>query len=180
MKPSILSITVAALFLVSCDNQHRATSVSTASETADGNAQSKLRAGGLELSTTGTRTSYAPQDDDQYVEFLLTNVSGEMMPFQAAVGTAFDQSHRAVFISICDFSIEGGRVLRSVNHYPLTKTAAPQNLSGPSVELQPGKTIRLDLRVGSPGLFTDPEWKVLRPDAKNVVFVIHGIPSLCK
>jgi hypothetical protein len=179
MKPSILSfcsITIAALLLVSCEKQHS----STPAASAEGAVQTKLRAGGLELTATGTRTSYAPQDDDLYAEFLLKNISGSMMPFQAAVGTGFDQSHRAVFISTAEFTAEGGVGRLSINHYPLDKTAAPQEFGGPAIELPPDKTIRLALRVGRPGLVTDAQWKVLRPDAQDVVFVIHGIPDLFK
>lgn len=115
-----------------------------------------------------------------YAEFLLQNVSGRILPFEAAVGTAFDQSHRAVFISIAEFTTENGVGHLSINHYPLARVAAPNKVGGPAIELPPGKTIRLALRVGRSGFVTDAEWKVSRPEASDIVFVIHGIPDLFK
>lgn len=180
MKSSILAtglITIAALLLISCDKPVGSSSAA-ASETVEGTAQTKLRTGGLELTTTGLRTSYAPSDDDMYAEFALTNVTERTLPFQAAVGTAFDQSHRAVFISTAEFIAKGEAAHLSMRHYPLASSSAPTEVGGPSIRLPPGESVRLALRVGGPGIVADAEWKVSRPGEADIVFVVHGIPSL--
>jgi len=71
------------------------------------------------------------------------------MPFQDSVGTAFDQSHRAVFVSTAEFRDKGGIGCLSITHFPLARTTAPQTFTGPAFELVPGKPLHLALQVGS-------------------------------